>query len=60
MKKRTMTKLCIHVYQYVGAEICPHCGKDTHEPDCKKLNKMNKEWLRKNPDAWKKVGWWSI
>jgi rRNA maturation protein Nop10 len=24
---------CKHVYEYMGAKICPLCGKDTHEPD---------------------------
>ena len=51
---------CIHVYQTIGAEVCPHCGRDTHEPDFKKQNKINREWLKRNPDAWREVGWWSI
>ncbi len=51
---------CIHVYQYVGAEVCPHCGRDTHEPDFKKQNKINRDWLKRNPNAWREVGWWSI
>jgi len=51
---------CIHVYQYVGAEVCPHCGRDTHEPDMEKQNKINRDWLKRNPNAWREVGWWSI
>ena len=51
---------CIHVYEDVGVELCPHCGRDTHRVDWDKHNKQNKEWLRKNPDAWRQVGWWSI
>lgn len=26
---------CIHVYQNVDADVCPHCGRDTHEIDWK-------------------------
>ena len=51
---------CIHIYQNVGAELCPHCGRDTHELNFQKQNKINKDWLRKNPNAWREVGWWSI
>jgi hypothetical protein len=51
---------CIHYYENVGAKVCPYCGNDTHEIDFEKENKINREWLKRNPDAWKKVGWWSI
>jgi hypothetical protein len=26
-------KKCRHIYEYVNAEICPDCGRDTHEAD---------------------------
>lgn len=53
-------KKCRHIYEYVNAAICPDCGRDTHEPDWKAINAYHKKWLKKNPDAWKEVGWWSI
>ena len=53
-------KFCKHVYEYVNAAICPYCNKDTHEPNWKEQNNMHRDWLKKNPDAWKRVGWWSI
>ena len=51
---------CRHIYEYVNAEICPDCGRDTHEPDFEKMNAYNKKWLKDNPEAWRSVGWWSI
>lgn len=53
-------KFCKHVYEYVKAEVCPDCGKYTHEPNWEKINKENKQWLKDNPEAWRTVGWWSI
>lgn len=53
-------KRCKHVYEDTGKPACPHCGNSTHEIDWKKQNSMQEDWLKKNPDAWKKVGWWSI
>ena len=51
---------CRHIYEYVNAEKCPECGRDTHEPNWTELNKAHKRWLKENPDAWRRVGWWSI
>jgi len=56
---RTLSQ-CRHVYEYVNAPTCPDCGRDTHEPDFKKINAQNKKWLKENPEAWRSVGWWSI
>ena len=53
-------KKCKHVYEYVNAEVCPFCGRDTHEPDWQKINAENQQWLKDNPEAWRSVGWWSI
>ena len=55
-----MKEKCKHIYEYVNAEICPFCGRDTHEPNFKTINKQNKQWLKNNPEAWREVGWWSI
>lgn len=54
------TLKCRHIYEYVNSEICPYCGRDTHEPDFKAINKQNRQWLKDNPEAWRNVGWWSI
>lgn len=51
---------CRHIYEYINAEKCPECGRDTHEPNWTELNKAHKQWLKENPDAWRRVGWWSI
>lgn len=51
---------CIHIYKNIGSEICPFCDKNTHEINWQLQNKLQKDWLKKNPDAWKNTGWWSI
>ena len=51
--------LCEHVLTNVGKDICPHCGKTTHEVDWQLQAKLLKEWKEANPDA-KYNGWWSI
>ena len=50
--------MCEHVYSYVGAEICPKCGRDTHEPDWSSITKAHKEFVAANPGF--KYTWWSI
>lgn len=50
---------CDHVYQYVGAEICPLCAQCTHEIDWVKQNELQAEWKKNNPEP-KFGGWWSI
>ena len=54
------TLKCRHIYEYVNAEICPFCERDTHEPDFEAINAYNRQWLKDNPEAWRSVGWWSI
>ena len=51
---------CEHVYKLMGVNPCPICGKPTHEINWRQENKERKDWLKKNPDAWREVGWWSI
>ena len=36
-------KKCRHIYEYVNAEICPDCGRDTHEPDWEASKKIVKD-----------------
>jgi hypothetical protein len=55
-----MTDKCYHIYQNTGYEVCPKCGRDTHETDWSKQLKLRKKWLKDNPLAYKEVGWWSI
>jgi ribosomal protein L34E len=53
--------LCEHVYKTVGADICPHCGKDTHEIDWsrdreeRRLHKEKHGLFYQGPQVW-----WSI
>ena len=55
-----MDLLCRHTYEYTGEETCLECGKLTHDVDWVTERKLQKQWLKENPDAWKTVGWWSI
>jgi rRNA maturation protein Nop10 len=36
---------CNHVYEYVNAEICPLCGRYTHEPNYELQNKLHRQWI---------------
>ena len=53
--------LCEHVYKYMGTDICPLCGKDTHETDWKvvhedrRLHKEKYGLFYQAPQVW-----WSI
>jgi len=59
---------CRHVYEYVNADICPDCGRYTHEPDRDLDRRLFKEYYLS--DEPKKYicpveggtirGWWSI
>jgi predicted Fe-S protein YdhL (DUF1289 family) len=51
--------MCIHIYQNVDSDICPYCGRDTHEVDYNKQRELKEKWKLENPDA-KYGGWWSI
>jgi hypothetical protein len=51
---------CVHVYEMVGADLCPHCGSHTHEQNWAAVNKKHdewKEWILENPQE---LVWWSI
>lgn len=49
---------CIHIYQYVNAEICPHCGRDTHETHWEEQHMLHKDWIASGKAT--QQGWWSI
>ena len=51
-------KYCEHVYENVQAEICPLCGKNTHETDWSYQTKLHKEWHEDGKATF--GGWWSI
>ena len=59
---------CRHVYEYVNAEICPDCGRDTHETDWQQHAELHRQWLREGRADWSICpveggtlrGWWSI
>lgn len=51
---------CEHIYKNIGVEVCPKCGRDTHEINWQEQKTLKKQWLKDNPLAWKNVGWWSI
>lgn len=49
---------CKHVYEYVGKDLCPYCGGDTHEPDWKFQEELHKEWIASGKAT--QQGWWSV
>lgn len=59
---------CRHVYEYVYADICPDCGRYTHEPDRELDLKLFKEYYASGKHLEYKCpieggtirGWWSI
>jgi hypothetical protein len=59
---------CRHVYEYVNADICPDCGRYTHEPDRDLDRRLFKEYYASDepkkyicPNEGGTIrGWWSI
>jgi hypothetical protein len=58
---------CIHIYQDVGAEVCPRCGRDTHEVDWSISAKILRSHYAEGrdrdyicPQGGTIRGWWSI
>ena len=49
---------CKHVYEYVHADTCPHCGMITREPKWHLIHVQHKIWKELNPDI--EYSWWSI
>ena len=50
--------ICEHVYRNMGADVCPLCGKDTHETDWQEQHKLHREWIASGKAV--AQGWWSI
>jgi predicted Fe-S protein YdhL (DUF1289 family) len=51
---------CVHVYQMVGADLCPHCGSDTHETNWAEVNEQHRAWKEYIIDHPQEQTWWSI
>ena len=59
---------CRHVYEYIGSDICPDCGRYTHETDIALQRKLHKQHIEDGKDAPYKCdkcggtirGWWDI
>lgn len=62
-----LKKKCKHVYEYVNADVCPFCGRDTHEPNYELQSKLHKQWIEDGkhlemqcPQGGTIRGWWDI
>ena len=61
-------KKCRHIYEYVGSDICPDCGRDTHEVDFQLHYRLFREYYASDaPKAYRCPveggiirGWWDI
>jgi predicted Fe-S protein YdhL (DUF1289 family) len=51
---------CVHVYQMVGADLCPHCGLTTHETNWAETNEKHRAWKEYIIDNPQELTWWSI
>lgn len=58
---------CRHIYEYIGSEICPDCGRYTHETDVSIQIKLHKQWIEDGkhlhmqcPQGGTIRGWWDI
>ena len=49
---------CKHIYEYIGSEICPDCGRYTHETDFQEQIRLHQEWVASGKAKF--GGWWSI
>ena len=50
---------CRHVYENIGADVCPACGRVTHEVKWEEQHAIHHQYKIDNPNA-KSDGWWSI
>jgi len=53
-----MAKLCKHIYQILGTNICEFCTKPTHETDWSLIAKQRQSWIKEGKQV--QQGWWSI
>lgn len=52
------TDKCKHIYEDIGQEICPDCGRYTHETDWQYQHQLHREWISSGKAVF--GGWWSI
>ena len=59
--------MCRHIYYRIGVDVCPECGRDTHETDFAFQRKLHEEWIEQGKADWNICpqggtlrGWWSI
>ena len=50
--------ICKHVYEIMGADICPLCAQCTHETNWQEQHKLHKQWIADGKAT--AQGWWSI
>lgn len=62
-----VSKHCKHVYEYVGFDVCPECGRYTHEPNHEFHNQLHRQWIADGkhlimqcPLGGTIRGWWDI
>ena len=53
-------QFCEHVYKNTGSDICPLCGKDTHEIDWKLIAEQRRTHREIHGVLYNKAEWWSI
>jgi rRNA maturation endonuclease Nob1 len=59
---------CRHIYEIVNQDICPDCGRYTHETNFKEIADLHKQWIADGKADWSICkecggtirGWWSI
>lgn len=51
-------KKCKHIYENIGSEVCPYCGRYTHETDWINQAQLHKQWHADGKAVYE--GWWSI
>jgi len=50
--------VCHHVYEYTGKDLCPSCGKPTHEINWDLTHEQHRDWISSGKATLQ--GWWSI
>jgi rRNA maturation endonuclease Nob1 len=53
-------KHCSHVYELVGSDLCPYCGKDTHENNSQHQEALRQAHIEKYGLFNQNPSWWSI
>ena len=51
---------CGHIYKNIGVEICPDCGRYTHEVDWDLLIKQRRSHREEHGLFYTTNEWWSI